>query len=366
MARAARRSDTPREDGSPGDPDALEGVPAPRAQTALFGHREAEATLLEAYRSGRLHHGWILGGPRGIGKATLALRFARFVLANPDPSAPAVQAARDLSVDPACAAARLVAGGAHPDLLHLQRPWDDKARRFRTEITVDEVRRLVPFFGSTAGAGGYRVALVDAADDLNTNAANALLKMLEEPPSKGLFLLVSHAPGRLLATIRSRARRQLLRPLADGDVAAALAAFGPGGDRAALEHAVATCEGSVRRAVTALNGGGLDLEAALAPVLGQLGAPDPRAVNALADLVSAREAGEAWDLALDRLRAFMAAVVRQGAEAGAPAIALNVWAEVWDRLEATVARTEGFNLDRRQAMLAIVRDMSAAARAAAG
>lgn len=366
MARTARRNDPAREDGSPGEPDALEGVPAPRAQTALFGHGEAEAVLLDAYRSGRMHHGWILGGPRGIGKATLALRFARFVLSNPDPSAAAVQAARDLSVSPDGQAARLIAAGAHPDLLHLQKPWDDKAKRFRTEITVDEVRRLVPFFGSTAGAGGYRVALVDAADDLNTNAANALLKMLEEPPAKGLFLLVSHSPGRLLATIRSRARRLMLRPLSDGDVASALAAFGLDGDRAALEHAVVACEGSLRRAVTTLNGGGLDLETALAPVLGNLTTPDPRAVNALADLVSMREAGETWDLAIDRLRAFMASVVRQGAAAGAPAIALNAWAEAWNRLETTVARTEGFNLDRRQAMISIVREMSTAARAAAG
>ncbi len=104
-------------------------------------------------------------------------------------------------------AARLVASGAHPDLLHLRRPWDDKAKRFRSELTVDEVRRLTPFFGSTASGGGWRVAIVDPADDLNTNAANALLKMLEEPPARGLFLIVSHAPGRLLPTIRSRARR---------------------------------------------------------------------------------------------------------------------------------------------------------------
>jgi DNA polymerase-3 subunit delta' len=146
--------------------DALDGLPLPRQRGDLVDQVAAERTLLEAYRSGRIHHGWILGGPKGIGKATLAFRFARFVLAHPDPRAPEVRAASDLSVDMESAVARRIAGGAHGDLLHLRRPWDEKNKRFKTDLPIDEIRRTVSFFGSTAGEGGWRLAIVDAADDL--------------------------------------------------------------------------------------------------------------------------------------------------------------------------------------------------------
>ncbi len=365
MAKASRRGESD-DDAAVGEPEAIEGAPSPREQTHLFGHQAAEHELLEAYRSGRLHHGWILGGPRGIGKATLAMRFARFVLAHPDPASPAVQAVTGLGVAADAPAARLMGAGAHPDLLHLRRPWDDKAKRFKTEITVDEVRRLVPFFGSTAGTGGYRIVVIDAADDLNANAANAVLKMLEEPPRKGLFLLVSHAPGRLLPTIRSRTRRLMLRPLAAADVAEGLLALGLTADRSVAARAAAISEGSLRRAATALAGGAVDVEGALAPLLARLSAePDRRAVYLFAELVSGREAAEAYDLSIDLIRAFISDRVRSSAAAGAHPRTLSAWAEAWEKIDRAVARADAFNLDRKQVVIGVFQDLSDAARLAA-
>ena len=150
-----------------------------------------------AYRSGRIPHAWLIGGPQGIGKATLAYRMARFVLAHGQPLAPAVQARGDLAIDPDDAVARQVAASSHGGLLTLERTANDRGV-MRTVITVDETRETISFFGSTAAAEGWRVCIVDTVDELNPNAANALLKILEEPPQRSLFLLVSHAPARVL------------------------------------------------------------------------------------------------------------------------------------------------------------------------
>src|SRR5476649_1948486 len=196
----------------------------PRETAVLFGHREAETALLNAYRSGRIPHAWLIGGAQGIGKATLAYRMARFVLAHRDPLAADVQHALTLNVDPSDPVARHVAANAHGGLLTLERSLNDKGV-MRTVITVDETRETISFFGSTAAVEGWRICIVDTVDELNPNAANALLKILEEPPQQSLFLLLSHAPARVLATIQSRCRKLRLRPLATDDVirAAALA-----------------------------------------------------------------------------------------------------------------------------------------------
>jgi DNA polymerase-3 subunit delta' len=185
-------------------PDQITGIVLPRENLHLFGHEAAERVLLEAYRSGRMHHAWLITGPEGIGKATLAFRIARFILANPDPSENSIAVADDLTVEAPDALIGKIAHGIHPNILHLQRPWDEKGKRYRTEISVDTVRRIVPFLGTTAGEGGWRIVLVDPADEMNRSAANALLKALEEPPPRTLFVLVSQTPGRLLTTIRSR------------------------------------------------------------------------------------------------------------------------------------------------------------------
>src|SRR5579859_180902 len=213
-------------------------VALPRETSAFFGHHDAEMALLSAYRSGRIPHAWLIGGAQGIGKATLAYRMARFVLAHPDPRSATVQRADGLNVDPSDPAARRIAAEAHGGLLVLQRTANDKGV-MRTVITVDETRETIGFFGSTAAAEGWRVCIVDTVDELNPNAANALLKTLEEPPRQSLFLLISHAPGRVLPTILSRCRRLPLRPLETADVIKAVSrATGlAGADPALLEAA---------------------------------------------------------------------------------------------------------------------------------
>src|SRR5712671_4029858 len=194
----------------------------PRQTSILAGHREAEAALLNAYRGGRIPHAWLIGGAQGIGKATLAYRMARFVLAHRKATTPEVQSAETLWVDPSDPVARHVAAGAHGGLLTLERTLNDRGV-MRTVITVDETRETIPFFGSTAAIEGWRVCIVDTVDELNPNAANALLKILEEPPRQSLFLLISHAPARVLPTIQSRCRKLPLRPLAVDDVIRAAA-----------------------------------------------------------------------------------------------------------------------------------------------
>src|SRR6266581_2532836 len=232
----------------------------PRETTALSGHRDAEQALLNAYRSGRIPHAWLIGGAQGIGKATLAYRMARFVLAHRDPLAADVRHAEALQVDPSDPVARHIAAGAHGSLLTLERSLNDKGV-MRTVITVDETRETISFFGSTAAVDGWRVCIVDTVDELNPNAANALLKILEEPPQRSLFLLVSHSPARALPTILSRCRKLPLRPLATDDVIRAAAqAANMTADDPALAEATEAAEGSVARALALLGGDALQLQ----------------------------------------------------------------------------------------------------------
>lgn len=358
MAKRTTRAD----DGdTPLEVDALDGLPLPRQREDLIGQSHAEAALLDAYRSGRIHHAWILGGPKGIGKATLAFRFARFVLAHPDPRAEEVRRARDLAVDPAHPVARRVSVGAHMDLLHLRRPWDDKNKRFKTDLPVDEIRRTVGFFGSTAGEGGWRVAIVDAADDLNTNAANALLKILEEPPPRSLFLVVAHAPGRLLPTIRSRCRRLDLAPLAPHAIAEGLAASGLEGDPRTFAAAADLADGSLRRAIVLLANDGVTLWKSLDALVSRAPDLDVRAAHALADRVAQRGADDALDIAVDFMSDIAGRRAHQALENGRLDAAAR-WAEAHDEVGRIVGRSEALNLDRKAAILACLRTLAEAAR----
>jgi DNA polymerase-3 subunit delta' len=255
----------------------------PRETPDLFGHREAEAALLNAYRSGRIPHAWLIGGAQGIGKATLAYRMARFVLTHPNPLAPSVQRAVTLAVDPSDHVARQITAGAHGGLLVLERSLNDRGV-MRTVITVDETRQTISFFGSTAAVDGWRVCIVDTVDELNPNAANALLKILEEPPQRSLFLLVSHSPARALPTILSRCRKLPLRPLSTDDVIRAAArAANIATDDPALVEAADAAEGSVARALTLLGGDALKLQQRTAALLATLPQVDPRELHALGD-----------------------------------------------------------------------------------
>src|SRR6202521_2032829 len=323
----------------------------PRETTELFGHRDAELALLNAYRSGRIPHAWLIGGAQGIGKATLAYRMARFVLAHRDPSAAAVQNAETLWVDPSDPVARHVAAGAHGGLLTLERSLNDKGV-MRTVITVDETRETISFFGSTAAVEGWRVCIVDTVDELKTNAANAMIKVLEEPPRQSLFLLVSHAPARVLPTIRSRCRRLALRPLATADVMNATAqAANIAIDDPALAEAAAAADGSVARALTLLGGDAIKLHQRTAALLATLPQVDPRELHALGDALggSDRVALAAFIDSIDR---WVSARLRaDDANANLPRLARL--AEVWEKINRAARDTAEYNLERKPLVFSV-------------
>lgn len=324
--------------------DRLEGAPHPRERNVLVGHREAERTLLDAYRGPRMHHAWLIGGPEGIGKATLAYRFARFVLAHPDPRL-IRDGAADLSVAADHPVARRIVAGAHPDLLALRRIAEPGKDKIPQDIAVSAVREIVRFFGSTAGEGGWRICIVDSADELNRHGANALLKHLEEPPPRSLFLIVAHLPGALLPTIRSRCRTLALSPLAEGEIVEGLGSFEdlsvPAGEAPAIAR---LADGSLRRALQLVDGGQAAFAAEIGKALASLPDIDPRAAHVIGDRLARRD-DQAFDLFLRLVFDHIAAVVR--GEAGAGGRRLAPHAEVWEKVETAAAEVRTFNLERK-------------------
>jgi len=332
--------------------DEAQAWPHPREADVLIGHEEAERALLGAYRGGRLPHAWLIGGPAGIGKATLAYRMARFVLANADPASAAVQAASSLAVDPSHPVARQVAARAHSDLLVLERTLTDTGS-LRSVITVDEVRRTVSFFGSTAGQGGWRVCVVDSADELQyPQASNALLKVLEEPPERSLFLLISHAPARILPTIQSRCRKLSLRPLTvENVVLAAAESSGRGKDDSTLIEVAKTSEGSVARALTLIGGGALDLHQQTLALLETLPHIDARALHALGDALGSNDR-TTIAVFVDTIDRWIGERLKI-ADANANLPWLARLAEVWEKINRAARETESFNLERKPLVFSV-------------
>jgi DNA polymerase-3 subunit delta' len=342
-------------------PDALAGVALPRETAVLVGHRDAERALLEAYKSGRMQHGWVFVGERGIGKATLAFRLARFVFAHPEPASPEVQSARDLSVPAVHAVVRRLAIGVHSNLLHLQREWDEKNRRYKTELSVDTVRRITPFLGTTAGEAGWRIVIVDPADDMSRSAANAILKNLEEPPRRTLFLLIARIRGALLPTILSRCRTLNLAPLSPAETNAVLGQVAP--DLAAAGEGVLAAGlagGSPRRLIELACNDGVALYRLM---LAAIESGDAQAQLRLAAL-----AGEAagWEQFMELYQGYLSRRVRGAPEAAAEArpssVPLVTWAELWEKASISGQEVETYNLDRRQFVLDLLENSAAAFR----
>jgi DNA polymerase III subunit delta' len=205
------------------EPDRLEGAPHPRETLGLYGHAAQEAEFLQAFASGRLHHAWMLTGPKGVGKATLAWRLARFLLATPEDDGGMFAAPPPtLDVSPDHPVARRMLQLAEPRHFLLRRGPNDKETALAQVISIDQVRKMKSFFTLSAADGGRRTAIIDSLDEMNPNAANALLKLLEEPPANVTLFLIAHQPARLLPTIRSRCRELRLGPLGPDDLATAL------------------------------------------------------------------------------------------------------------------------------------------------
>ena len=316
------------------EPDRIEGAPHPRQTARLIGQTAAEQTFLAAYNHGRLHHGWLITGPRGAGKATLAWRMARFLLATPDPDggmfAPPPPDSLDIpETHPIFNRTRAL---SEPRLFLLRRPWDDKAERLRAEITVDEVRRMKSYFALSAADGGQRVAIIDAVDDMNINAANALLKLLEEPPARVTLLLVSHQPDRLLPTIRSRCRALRLMPLSPIDLSDALTQAGGDvapQDRTALAELAG---GSVGAAFEMTNLDGMKLYTALIRLFATLPRLDRQMALALADQGAKRGAEAQFDLIVSLIDLFLSRLARAGTLSHLPPEAAKGEAALIERL----------------------------------
>lgn len=318
-------------------------APEPRANELLIGHGAAEAALLGALRGGRMHHAWLVTGPEGVGKATLAFRFARRLLAGGIPDS--------LALDPAHPVFRRVAAGTHADLLTVERAWDEKRRRLRGEITVEDVREVAGFMRLTPAEGGWRVVVIDGAEHLNRNGANALLKVLEEPPPRAVLLLACASPGRLLPTIRSRCRRLPLGRLTDREVAELLARFLPDAQPAERRQLMEVADGSPGRALRLADEDGTTLAGLAADVLRETpGLPVGRAL-AIADQASRTDA--AFATFMDLLGEGVADAVRAAARTGAhgpDGRPLAEWVEVWQAILRLRDETDRFNLDKRHAV----------------
>ncbi|WP_217570725.1 DNA polymerase III subunit delta' [Mesorhizobium sp. GbtcB19] len=344
---------------APEQHDTLDGVPEPAETPRLVGHATAAAMLTGAYRAGKLPHALIFAGPHGIGKATLAFHLAQHLLKHPD-----FKAAPDtLAVpDPASSLFRQIATGAHPSVLHLTRPANDKTKSFKTVLTVDEIRRVSRFLSMTSHDGSYRVVIVDPADDMNINAANALLKNLEEPPARTLFILIVHAPGSLLPTIRSRCQMVRLAPLAADELMAVLENVEPPppDDPAARAALAERAGGSARNAILLTQYGGLEIAGALDTLVAAR-KPDIGGAHRLAEAVAGRDQAIQFDIFNRRALDLLSAAASEAALAGDLARAKTL-SEAWHEALNTISEAETYNLDKKQHALTMIDRLNSAMR----
>lgn len=356
-----------------------EEVTGARLAPELRGHEGAVATLTSAMASGRMPHAWLFSGPKGIGKASLAYRLAYNILAGGMDDATedlfGAGTPAGLELDRESAVIRRAIAGGHADFMVLERQWDEKAKRLRNEIVIDDVRRLQHFFAMTPAEGGWRVAIIDSADEMNQNAANALLKVLEEPPARAILILISHAPGKLLPTIISRCRRLTLRPLPDHDVEELLAKWDPGMSNERAKLLSALVDGSPGRAEQLMDGDALDFFEALMALVSDLPAVDIPRLHALADKLNRRGKEEASEIALEALLSWLQRAIREAASKDCNAsesltgirlpahltddpATLEQWIEVWENMQNLMARTRALNLDRKQMIVQMIQWMA--------
>lgn len=348
----------------PPEADRAEGAPHPRETTQFYGHGGVEAQVLAALTGDRMHHAWLLTGPQGVGKATLAWRMARFLRSRPTDTnadmfgdiAPVPNSLDDVLDHPL---AHRIAALSDPGCLLIRRPWDPEKKRLKAQITVEEVRKLNAFFGLSATDGGHRVVIVDAADEMNPSAANALLKVLEEPPKGAVLILVSHQPARLLPTIRSRCR--VVR-LAELDQSAMLSALeGAGVEASAPQALFELARGSVGAAIRLQNHGGLEIYADIVGVIATAPSMDRPRLAKLVETLAARGAEARLELAVSLLDTALSRLARNAAgmtmaeacegeakvldRLGQHPRHAQIWAELQQSLSARVAHGRRVNID---------------------
>ncbi|WP_429911337.1 DNA polymerase III subunit delta' [Glycocaulis sp.] len=337
--------------------DAEPGLPHPRHVHTLVGHTEAEEAAASAIQSGRMHHAWMITGPKGVGKATLAWRMARRLLGvKTDPSAPLAHAGAD-------PVNQRMEALSHPDLLLVRRPYDEQRKRLKGEITIEEARRIPSFFSRRAAEGGWRVAIIDSADEMNRNAANGLLKSLEEPPERGILILVVTSPGRLPTTVRSRCRRLHLRAPDEAACAEWLVdTHKIARDEAALLAKLA--KGAPGRALAFHTSGLADMQRDLAAAFGASGRLDQSGIEKLVGKATGTDSHQARAVLFDMMAGEGARRARAAASAGDAAQA-GRWAEASRRITSLAREAETLYLDPRQSLLAAFSLLDDAARQSA-
>lgn len=341
--------------------DVLEGAVSPAENMRLFGHAGAEHFLAQSYRSGKGHHAILIEGPEGIGKATLAFRFANHVLTHPEPA----EAPEEIAdPDPNSIVSRQIASGASHNLLHLTRPVDEKTGKVKSAITVDEVRRAGKFFSQTSGTGNWRIVIVDPADDLNRNAANAILKILEEPPKRSLFLVLTHAPGKLLPTIRSRCLPLQLKPLASDAMRDAMTNLGFDLSGPNAQKVLASADGSVSEALKLINYGGLDIMTAFETILSGQEPAIRKDMHKLAEVLAGKDSETIFDFFVALVTGYVMGEARKAARDGDIDQA-DRFARLSSGVTERISVAQAYNLDRKQTVLMILDDLRAASRSMA-
>ncbi len=357
-------------------------IPESRTNPYLMGHEAAEKDYLNAWSSGRLAHAWMICGPRGIGKATLAYRMARFALAQggDDQGADMFGAPpppKSLAMSENDPVFRRVAAGGHGDFRIVERPWSDtKQTKRKTVIGVDEVREIGTFMSMTPAEGGWRAVIIDAADEMNANAANAVLKVLEEPPRRALLFLVAHNPDRLLPTIRSRCRRLDLRPLTQTQVTTLMGRYRPDIKAADVTALSVLADGSIGRAMELADEGGVALFRDLMSLLGDAPRLNISRLHALSDKAMK---GDAFRTLTGLLSWWLARMATEGARGNLETLAEIIpgerelarkllssatpaaWADVWDKIGHLARRTDAVNLDKKRSLMLMLMTVETAA-----
>ncbi len=347
--------------------DCLEGFSHPREVGTLIGHEDAEKQFLESFNSGRFHHAWLVTGVKGVGKASFAYRAAKFLLTQ-DGDGGGLFGPPD-SLDPASdhSALSLIQAEAHPGLSVLKRRYDPKGKKLFKVIRIDDVRSLSNFFGLKSSDGGWRVVIVDTVDDMNVNAANAFLKILEEPPERTIFFLLSHTPAGLLPTIRSRCRQLPLRPLSANQVTEVVLRHDQHVSEQALETLVSLAEGSPGKALSLLNSGGSEVFSAILSLFATYPKFDPDKLHGLADIAGKKDGEGTYRIICELFPWWLSRLVRASSTGyvgsslvdGEQAIMerltlqhpVDFWINIWEKANHLIQRADSINLDRKQVIL---------------
>ncbi|MDA9552983.1 DNA polymerase III subunit delta' [Emcibacteraceae bacterium] len=362
----------------------------PRNTIELVGHEHAEQLFLDAFNAEKIHHAWMITGPKGIGKATLAYKMARFLLNNPpeDDQGPGLfgdvlekAALTSLETDLESQANHLVNAGSNPDLMITERTEDPKTGKMRSNILVDDVRKINQFFHKTSSDGGWRVAIVDTADEMNRNAANAILKILEEPPKNSILIILAHAPGRLLPTIKSRCRMLPLKPLKSQTVKEILQKNYPDKEENIIDGYVALSNGSPGYAISLIEHQGLKVYREILGLLSTMPNINVPLMHDFAGAITTKKSGDTFLLFSEMLSQFISRMVRHVSylntghthnikealteefklmEELGEIIPLDQWAGLWEKISEKMKVTDQLNMDRKQTVIDILNMINSA------